>query len=250
MWFLRIGWCSCRYMYHTCIYMLSLLLFAGWRDRHKTSLALHAPVHHKQQIIIALLLCCSVQLQEFHASNLHATRDTDMMRFWSHSLFSDRSYAASGCSWACLALGVIVGQSSPEAKASSRRGRQHAYSRTDERGRPTEWSEKEKERDEQGKGTHRPAGDEVRPWSSVMAMPRPAMRIPWAAHRRAISTTRSSTDPCMHPIHTHPRPGCSNCTYANGQWQSSDDRSCRLQSVYIRRQCSCATTDNHSPLLR
>jgi len=50
-------------------------------------------------------------------------------------------------------------------------------------------------------------------------------------------------DPCMHPIHTHPRPGCSNWTYANGQWQSSDDddRSCRLQvctyvSVHVQRQ--------------
>jgi len=62
-----------------------------------------------------------------------------------------------------VVLGGIVRQSSSEAKASFRRGRQRAYSRTDERGRPTVWSEKEKKRDEQGKGTHRPAGDEVRP---------------------------------------------------------------------------------------
>jgi hypothetical protein len=112
-----------------------------------------------------------------------------------------------------------------------------------------EWSEKKrkkerKEMNEQGKVTYRPAaGDEVRPWSSVMAQ-RPRRRC---ASREPLTGARFGhpaplLDPCMHPpIHPRPAAGCSipNCTrmHANGR---DDSRSMNLQEG-----CKCVYVSTH-----
>jgi hypothetical protein len=101
---------------------------------------------------------------------------------------------------------------------------------------------------EQGKGTYRPAaGDEVRPWSSVMAQ-RPRRRC---ASREPLTGARFG-HPAARSMHASSDPSSSSSwlldrqlyAYAR-QWQRRQpiDESARGLQVCVRT--SVLTTDNH-----